>query len=102
MARRWHAGALAGFALVFEAVQVALYAGAFGAAVAGLIGVRAVLTLVLAAATVRGATVLRVVLGALRILAGLVGVVMATLVDETRLAVAVGVLRVLLRTETAD
>lgn len=75
-------------ACVLEAAQLPVYGWAFGGPVLGLIAVRAVLTVVLAAFALRQ-QVVRVVLGALRLMAALVGIVMATLLrDEPALLAA--------------
>jgi hypothetical protein len=77
-------------ALLLEAVQLPLYAAAFGGALTGLVAVRALLTLALAAVTWRGHTIARVVLGAVRLMAMFVGAVMATLMESRGLALALG------------
>ncbi len=78
-------------ALTLEAAELALYGAAFDQELVGLIAVRTVVTIVLFVFAVRGSTVGRMVLGALRVMAGLVGVVMATVVkDAPTIAIVLG------------
>ena len=79
-------------AVAAEAVALPLYGAAFGGPLVGLLAVRAALTIVLVAFTWRGSAVGRAVLGGLRLMAGLVGVVMATIVDGTGLVAGVAAL----------
>ena len=83
-------------ALLGEAAQLPVYGAAFGAPVLAVLSVRALLSLALASFAVRGAPAAQVVFGALRLMAGLVGVVMATVVaGHPGLVVALAALGVL-------
>jgi len=81
-------GALPGAAVALELLELALFALAFGAALAGLLAVRTVLAVVLAVFTARGQPVARAVLGALRLLAAAVALGMAPLVEGGPLLLA--------------
>jgi len=78
--------------LIAEGIALYLYGRAFGGPMVGLLAVRTVLTIALVVFAWRGNPVVRVVLAAVRLMAGLVGVVMATIVDGAGLATAIGAL----------
>jgi len=69
-------------AVAIEAVAIPVYGAVFGAALAGLLVVRALLALVLAVLAWRGAEAARAVLASLRLLSGLVAIGMATVARD--------------------